>query len=123
VQFELTVPTVNDRVVQQAIAQVLTPIFDPTFSESSFGFRPGRNAHQAIRQVQAYVGDGRRIAVDIDLAKFFDTLNHDVLMNLLGRTIADKRLLHLIGRYLRAQVCWSVSTSTPATWAPRRAVT
>jgi RNA-directed DNA polymerase len=100
----LGIPTVTDRVVQQAIAQVLTPIFDPTFSESSFGFRPGRNAHQAIRQVQASVKDGRRIAVDIDLAKFFDTVNQDVLMGLLGRVIRDKRLLGLIGRYLRAGV-------------------
>jgi len=100
----LGIPTVTDRVVQQAISQVLTPIFDPTFSDSSFGFRPGRNAHQAIRQVQATLKNGRRIAVDLDLAKFFDTVNHDVLMNLLGRTIADKRLLALIGRYLRAGV-------------------
>ena len=100
----LGIPTVTDRVVQQAIAQVLTPIFDPTFSDSSFGFRPGRNAHQAIKQVQAYVKAGRTIAVDIDLAKFFDTVNHDVLMNLLGRTIRDKRLLALIGSYLRAGV-------------------
>ena len=100
----LGIPTVMDRVIQQAIAQVLTPMFDPTFSESSFGFRPGRNAHQAIRQVQAIVKEGRSIAVDIDLAKFFDTVNHDVLMNLVGRTIADKRLLLLIGRYLRAGV-------------------
>jgi len=100
----LGIPTVTDRVVQQAIAQMLTPIFDPTFSESSFGFRPGRNAHQAIRQVQARVKDGYRIAVDLDLAKFFDTVNHDVLMGLLGRTIGDKRLLALIGRYLRAGV-------------------
>jgi RNA-directed DNA polymerase len=100
----LGIPTVSDRVVQQAIAQVLTPMFDPTFSESSFGFRPGRNAHQAIRQVQAYVRAGWRIAVDIDLAKFFDTVNHDVLMNLLGRTIRDEPLLALIGRYLRAGV-------------------
>jgi RNA-directed DNA polymerase len=91
-------------VVQQAIAQVLTPIFEPGFSESSFGFRPGRNAHQAIRQVQAFVTAGRRIAVDLDLAKFFDTVDHDVLMGLLGRTLADKRLLTLIGRYLRAGV-------------------
>jgi len=111
-------PTVTDRVVQQAIAQVLTPIFDPTFSDSSFGFRPGRNAHQAIRQVQATVKDGRRIAVDLDLAKFFDTVNHDVLMGLLRRTIADERLLALIGC---APGCWSVSTSNPATWAPRKA--
>jgi len=98
-------PTLTDRVVQQAIAQMLTPIFDPAFSESSFGFRPGRNAHQAfrqVRQVQATVKDGRRIAVDLDLTKFFDTVNHDVLMNLLRRTISDKRLLALIGRYLRA---------------------
>jgi RNA-directed DNA polymerase len=100
----LGIPTVMDRVIQQAIAQVLTPIFDPRFSEASFGFRPGRNAHQAIRQVQATVKDGKSIAVDIDLAKFFDTVNHDVLMNLLKRTIADKRLLLLIGRYLRAGV-------------------
>lgn len=100
----LGIPTVTDRVVQQAIAQVLTPIFDPTFSDSSFGFRPGRNAHQAIRQVQASVKAGYRIAVDLDLAKFFDTVNHDVLMGLLGRTIGDKRLLALIGRYLRAGV-------------------
>ncbi len=79
-------------------------MFDPTFSESSFGFRPGRNAHQAIRQVQRHVKGGRSIAVDIDPAKFFDTVNHDVLMNLLARSIADKRPLHLIGRYLRAGV-------------------
>ena len=97
-------PTVMDRVIQQAIAQVLTPIFDPTFSELSFAFRPGRNAHQALRQVQATVKDGRNIAVDIDLAKFFDTVSHDVLMNLLRLIIADKRLLRLIGRYLRAGV-------------------
>ena len=100
----LGIPTVSDRVIQQAIAQVLTPIFDPTFSASSFGFRPGRNAHQAIRQVRSHVKAGYRIAVDIDLAKFFDTVDHDVLMGLLGRAIRDKRLLALIGRYLRAGV-------------------
>ena len=100
----LGIPTVTDRVVQQAIAQVLTPIFDPGFSESSFGFRPGRNAHQAIRQVQAYVKAGWRMAVDLDLAKFFDNVDHDVLMNLVGRKIRDRRLLKLIGRCLRAGV-------------------
>lgn len=100
----LGIPTVMDRVIQQAIAQVLTPIFDPDFSDSSFGFRPGRNAHQAIRQVQADVKAGYRVAVDIDLAKFFDTVDHDLLMNRLGRTVADKGLLRLIGRYLRAGV-------------------
>lgn len=100
----LGIPTVTDRVIQQAIAQVLTPMFDPQFSASSFGFRPGRNAHQAVRQVQTYIDAGYRIAVDIDLAKFFDTVNHDVLMRLLGRRIRDKPLLALIGRYLRAGV-------------------
>lgn len=100
----LGIPTVTDRVIQQGIAQVLTPIFDPGFSDWSFGFRPGRNAHQAIRQIQTYVKQGYRWAVDIDLAKFFDTVNHDLLMSLLGRAIADKRLLKLIGRYLRAGV-------------------
>jgi RNA-directed DNA polymerase len=100
----LGIPTVMDRVIQQAIVQVLTPIFEPSFSDSSFGFRPGRNAHQAIKQVQVHVKDGYAIAVDIDLAKFFDTVNHDVLMKILGRTIHDKALLALIGRYLRAGV-------------------
>lgn len=100
----LGIPTVTDRVLQQAIAQVLTPIFEPGFSDSSFGFRPGRNAHQAIRQVQAYVKAGWRVAVDLDLAKFFDNVDHDLLMGLLGRSIGDKRLLALIGRYLRAGV-------------------
>ena len=100
----LGIPTLMDRVIQQAIAQVLTPIFDPGFSASSFGFRPGRNAHQAIKQVQRYVKDGYAMAVDIDLAKFFDTVNHDVLMQIIGRTIHDKALLGLIGRYLRAGV-------------------
>jgi RNA-directed DNA polymerase len=100
----LGIPTVTDRVIQQAIAQVLTPIFDPSFSDSSFGFRPGRNAHQAIRQVQANVKEGYRWAVDIDLAKFFDTVNHDLLMGLLGRAITDKGVLKLIASYLRAGV-------------------
>ena len=100
----LGIPTVTDRVVQQAIAQVLTPIFEVQFSDLSFGFRPGRHAHQAIRQVQDYVKQGYRMAVDIDLAKFFDTVNHDLLMKLLGRSIKDKRLLKLIGSYLRAGV-------------------
>ncbi len=100
----LGIPTILDRVIQQAITQVLTPIFEPTFSASSCGFRPGRNAHQAIRQVQTYVKAGYRIAVDLDLAKFFDTVDHDRLMNRLGPTIRDKRLLALIGSYLRAGV-------------------
>lgn len=100
----LGIPTVVDRVIQQAIAQVLTPIFDPGFSESSFGFRPGRSAHGALRQVQGHIEAGYRIAVDLDLAKFFDHVQHDVLMARVARKIGDQRLLALIGRYLRAGV-------------------
>jgi RNA-directed DNA polymerase len=100
----LGIPTVTDRVIQQAIAQVLTPIFDPLFSESSFGFRPGRSAHGALRQVQGHIEAGYRIAVDLDLAKFFDNVQHDVLMARVARRIGDKRLLALIGCYLRAGV-------------------
>ena len=100
----LGIPTVVDRVIQQAIAQVMGPLFDPGFSESSFGFRPGRSAHGALRQVQRFIGEGYRIAVDLDLAKFFDTVQHDVLMARVARKVRDKRLLALIGRYLRAGV-------------------
>lgn len=98
----LGIPTVVDRVIQPAIAQVLTPIFDPGFSESSFGFRPGRSAHGALRQVQGHLGAGYRIAIDLDLARFFDNVQHDVLMARVARKISDKRLLKLMGRYLRA---------------------
>ena len=100
----LGVPTVNDRVIQQAIAQVLTLLIDPTFSEASHGFRPGRNAHGAVRQIKGFIEEGYRVAVDVDLSKFFDRVNHDILMNRLSRFIADKGLLKLIGRYLRAGV-------------------
>ena len=100
----LGIPTVLDRVIQQAIAQVMNPVFDPVFSESSCGFRPGRSAHDGVRQVQKYIRQGYRVAVDMDLSKFFDTVNHDVLMNRVSRRISDKRVLHLIGKYLRAGV-------------------
>jgi len=100
----LGIPTVLDRLIQQSIAQVLTPIFDPGFSPSSFGFRPGRSAHGAVRQVRAYLRQGYRFAVDIDLAKFFDTVDFDLLMHYVGRRVRDKRVLALIGRYLRAGV-------------------
>jgi RNA-directed DNA polymerase len=100
----LGIPTVMDRLIQQAIAQVLTPIFDPEFSASSFGFRPNRSAHGALRQVQADIRAGHRIAVDLDLAKFFDNVRHDILMARVARRVGDKRLLALIGRYLRAGV-------------------
>ena len=101
---QLGIPTVVDRVIQQAIAQVLNPIIDPSFSASSHGFRPGRNAHGAVRQVKGFIEAGYKVAVDVDLSKFFDRVNHDILMARLSRHIADKRLLRLIGRYLRAGV-------------------
>ena len=101
---QLGIPTVTDRVIQQAIAQVLTPIFDPGFSAHSFGFRPGRNGQQAVKQVQSIIKEGRRFAVDVDLSKFFDRVNHDLLMTHLSYKVKDKRLLKLISRYLRAGI-------------------
>ncbi len=93
-----------DRLIQQAIAQVLLPIFNPDFSELSFGFRPGRSAHNAVFRVRDFIRQGYRVAVDADLSKFFDTVDHDVLMNRVGRKIGDRRILRLIGSYLRAGV-------------------
>lgn len=101
---ELGIPTVLDRFIQQAILQVLQPQFDPTFSEHAYGFRPGRRAHDAILAAQRYVQEGRHWVVDIDLEKFFDRVNHDVLMGRLAKRIADKRVLTLIRRYLEAGV-------------------
>jgi RNA-directed DNA polymerase len=101
---ELGIPTVLDRLIQQALLQVLQPRFDPTFSEHSHGFRPGRSAHGAIREAQRYVQEGRRIVVDVDLEKFFDRVNHDVLMGKLAKRIADRRVLGLIRRYLQSGV-------------------
>ena len=95
---------IQDRVIQQAILQVLTPIFDPGFSESSFGFRPKRSAHGAALQVQQLIRSGYRECVDMDLSKFFDRVQHDVLLVRVARKVHDKRLLRLIGRYLRAGV-------------------
>jgi len=99
---QLGIPTAVDRLVQQAILQVLQPEWDPTFSESSYGFRPGRSAHDAVRQGARYVEEGRRIVVDVDLAKFFDKVNHDVLMARVARRVKDKRLLKIIRRFLTA---------------------
>jgi len=98
----LGIPTVVDRLIQQAIAQVLTTIFEPGFSNHSYGFRPNRSAHDAVKQVQAYVRQGYRWAVDMDLEKFFDTVDHDVLMHRVARKVHDKGVLKLIGKYLRA---------------------
>ena len=99
---QLGIPTVVDRLIQQAIQQVLTPIFDPGFSESSYGFRPGRSAHQAVSAAQAFVKSGKRWVVDMDLEKFFDRVNHDILMSRIARKIKDKRLLRIIRSYLQA---------------------
>jgi RNA-directed DNA polymerase len=99
---QLGIPTVVDRLVQQSILQVLTPLIDPTFSESSYGFRPGRSAHQALLKAKEYVAEGRDIVVDVDLEKFFDRVNHDILMSRLARRVADKRLLRIVRRFLEA---------------------
>jgi len=99
---KLGIPTVLDRFIQQALLQVLQPIFDPTFSERSYGFRPGRRAHDAVVQAQRFIQDGRRIVVDVDLEQFFDRVNHDVLMGKLAKRIGDRRVLRLIRRYLEA---------------------
>ena len=104
---QLGIPTVVDRLIQQGLNQVLSPIFDANFSESSYGFRPGRSAHQAVRQAQAYVSGGKRWLVDIDLEKFFDRVNHDILMSRLARRINDKRVLLVIRRYLQAGIMQS----------------
>ena len=99
---QLGIPTVVDRLVQQAILQVLEKILDPTFSTSSFGFRPGRGAHDALAQASRYVSEGRPIVVDLDLEKFFDRVNHDILMSRLARRIGDKRMLRIVRRFLEA---------------------
>jgi RNA-directed DNA polymerase len=101
---KLGIPTVMDRVIQQAISQVLTPVFDPHFSEHSYGFRPKHSAHQAVRKVLKDIGEGYRFVVDLDLEKFFDMVDHDMLMNRVARKIRDKGLLRLVGKYLRAGV-------------------
>jgi RNA-directed DNA polymerase len=115
---QLGIPTVVDRLVQQALLQVLDPLVDPTFSASSYGFRPGRGAQDALAAARQYVADGRVIVVDLDLEKFFDRVNHDILMSRLARRIADKRLLRIVRRFLQAGmmshgVCVAREEGTP----------
>lgn len=99
---ELGIPTVTDRLIQQALLQVLQPILDPTFSEHSYGFRPGRNAHEAVLAAQSYIQSGRRVVVDVDLEKFFDRVNHDILIDRLQKCIGDAGVTRLIRAYLNS---------------------
>ena len=102
---QLGIPTALDRLIQQALHQVLSPLFEPTFSDSSYGFRPGRSAGQAVQQARCYVEAGYRWVVDLDLEAFFDRVNHDILMSRVARVVKDKRILRLIRRYLEAGLC------------------
>ena len=113
------IPTVVDRVIQQALAQVLGPLCDPGFSASSVGFRTGRSAHHAVKQIQSYIKTGYRIAVDMDLAKFFDRVNHDALMARVARKVRDKAVLRLMGKYLRAGVVVGEGLQPTATRVPQ----
>jgi RNA-directed DNA polymerase len=101
---QLGIPTVVDRFVQQAVLQMLTQVFDPEFSNSSYGFRPGKSAHQALEQAKIFVSEGRTTVVDLDLEKFFDKVNHDILMSRVARKIEDKRILKLIRKFLQANI-------------------
>lgn len=98
----LGIPTVLDRCIQQMVLQVLTPVYEPIFSEHSYGFRPNRSAHDAVKEAQRYAKEGFGYVVDMDIAKFFDHVNHDILMREIGKKIRDKRVLRLIGKYLRS---------------------
>jgi len=101
---QLGIPTVQDRLIQQAMHQVLSEEYDPQFSEASYGFRPERSAHDAVRAAQGYIESGKKWVVDLDLEKFFDTVNHDRLMSRLKQDIEDKRVLWLVNQYLKAGV-------------------
>lgn len=101
---KLGIPTVVDRFIQQAMQQVLSPIFEETFSEHSYGFRPGRNAHDAVKAAQGYIQEGYTWVVDIDLESFFDTVNHDRLMARMKETVQDKKVLRLVNKYLKAGI-------------------
>jgi RNA-directed DNA polymerase len=119
-QRELGIPTVLDRLIQQALLQVLQPLIDPTFSEHSHGFRPGRRAHDAVKAAQAYVQSGKRVVVDVDLAKFFDRVNHDILIDRLRRRIDDAGVIRLMRAYLNAG-SWMAGWWSSAARARRKA--
>jgi RNA-directed DNA polymerase len=115
----LGIPTVLDRLIQQALLQVLQPEFEAGFSEHSYGFRPGRNAWQAVQRAQGYIKEGRRWVVDLDLEKFFDRVNHDILMSRVARKVKDGRVLKLIRRYLEAGMMWGGVVSTREEGTPQ----
>jgi RNA-directed DNA polymerase len=117
-QRELGIPTVTDRLIQQALLQVLQPLLDPTFSQHSYGFRPGRSAHQAVQAAQAYVQSGRRVVVDVDLEKFFDRVNHDILIDRLRKRVPDAGVIRLVRAYLTSGIMaggvfWERREGTP----------
>ena len=116
---KLGIPTVVDRLIQQALHQVLNPLFDPYFSTHSYGFRPGRSAHQALVEAREQVAGGRRWVVDLDLEKFFDRVQHDVLMSRVARKVGDKRVLRLIRRYLQAGIMEGGLVSQPTMGTPQ----
>ena len=116
---KLGIPTLTDRLIQQAIHQVLSPIFEAEFSDSSYGYRKGKSAHDAVKAAKAYIADGRPIVVDVDLAQFFDHMNHDILMNRVAKKVRDKRVLKLIRRYLRAGVMIGGVSSPRTKGAPQ----
>jgi RNA-directed DNA polymerase len=118
----LGIPTVGERIIQQASAPGWGPLFDPEFSAASFGFRPGRSAHQAVTQIQSYSKTGDKVAVDIDLAKFFDRVSHDALMARVARKVRDKALRRLLGQYLRAGVRVGESWQPTETGVPQGGV-
>lgn len=116
---QLGIPTVTDRLIQQALHQVLAPIFDKDFSDHSYGFRPGRSAHQAVEAARGYVAGGKRWVVDMDLEKFFDRVNHDILMSRVTRKVKDQRVLKLIRRYLKAGIMADGIVSVPRQGTPQ----
>lgn len=115
----LGIPTVVDRLIQQSINQVINPIFDKEFSSSSYGFRPGRSAHMALKQAQTYIYEGNKYVVDMDLEKFFDNVNHDILMNLISKKIEDERVLKLIREYLTSGIMLNGTLAKSEQGAPQ----
>ncbi len=116
---KLGIPTVLDRLIQQAICQILTPLFDPDFSDYSYGFRPGRGAHDAVLKAREYQQNGKRRVVDMDLKQFFDEVDHDILMSRIGRKVKDKRLKRLINAFLKAGYCINGTVHSTAKGTPQ----